>query len=58
MDMLGRADRVVVGKDTTTIITDSSAKDALVKRIAQIKVIALLCVLTMQLDSLFCLNLG
>lgn len=39
MDMLGRADRVVVGKDSTTIITDSSAKDALVKRIAQIKVL-------------------
>mmetsp|Transcript_29323 Transcript_29323/g.40302 ORF Transcript_29323/g.40302 Transcript_29323/m.40302 type:complete len:576 (+) Transcript_29323:49-1776(+) len=37
LDMLGRADRVVVGKDTSTIITDSSTKDALVKRIAQIR---------------------
>lgn len=37
MDMLGRADRIVVGKDATTIITDSSNKDALVKRIAQIR---------------------
>jgi chaperonin GroEL len=37
LDMLGRADRIVVGKDSTTIITDSSNKDALVKRIAQIR---------------------
>lgn len=37
MDMLGRADRIVVGKDTSTIITDSSTKDALLKRIAQIR---------------------
>jgi chaperonin GroEL len=37
MDMLGRADRIVVGKDTSTIITDSSASDALAKRIAQIR---------------------
>ena len=35
--MLGRADRIVVGKDTSTIITDSSTKDALLKRIAQIR---------------------
>lgn len=37
LDMLGRADRIVVGKDTSTIITDSSTKDALMKRIAQIR---------------------
>ena len=37
LDMLGYADRVVVGKDTTTIVTDSANKDALLKRIAQIK---------------------
>jgi chaperonin GroEL len=37
LDMLGKADRIVVGKDSTTIITDSSNKDALVKRIAQIR---------------------
>lgn len=37
LDMLGRADRIVVGKDTTTIITDSSTKEALIKRIAQIR---------------------
>lgn len=36
-DMLGRADRVVVGKDTTTIVTDSSNSDNLQKRINQIK---------------------
>ena len=37
LDMLGKADRVVVGKDTTTIITDSSNTEALAKRIAQIR---------------------
>lgn len=37
LDMLGRADRIVVGKETTTIITDSANKDALMKRIAQIR---------------------
>eukprot|EP00600_Ochromonadales_sp_CCMP1393_P013471 CAMPEP_0175013360 /NCGR_PEP_ID=MMETSP0005-20121125/9867_1 /TAXON_ID=420556 /ORGANISM="Ochromonas sp., Strain CCMP1393" /LENGTH=571 /DNA_ID=CAMNT_0016269791 /DNA_START=87 /DNA_END=1802 /DNA_ORIENTATION=+ len=37
MDMLGSAERVVVGKDDTTIITDSSNNDALAKRIAQIR---------------------
>jgi chaperonin GroEL len=37
VDMLGRADRVVVGKDATTIVTDSTNKDAIVKRIAQIR---------------------
>jgi len=37
LDMLGRADRVVVGKDTTTIVTDSSNKDNIIKRIAQIR---------------------
>jgi len=36
-DMLGRCDRVVVGKDTTTIVTDSANSENLVKRIAQIK---------------------
>jgi len=37
LDMLGRADRIVVGKDTTTIVTDSSNKDSIQKRIAQIR---------------------
>jgi chaperonin GroEL len=37
VDMLGRADRVVVGKDSTTIVTDDANKDALAKRIAQIR---------------------
>lgn len=37
IDMLGFADRVVVGKDTTTIVTDDSRRDALLKRIAQIR---------------------
>lgn len=37
LDMLGRADRIVVGKDSTTIITDSSNSEALTKRIAQIR---------------------
>lgn len=37
LDMLGRADRIVVGKDTSTIITDESHKDALLKRIQQIR---------------------
>ena len=37
LDMLGRADRIVVSKDTTTIITDSSRKDALAQRITQIR---------------------
>lgn len=37
MDMLGKADRVVVGKDTTTVITDSANAEALEKRIAQIR---------------------
>jgi len=36
-DMLGKADRIVVGKDTTTIVTSDAHKDALVKRIAQIR---------------------
>jgi chaperonin GroEL len=36
-DMLGKADRVVVGKDATTIVADSENKDALVKRIQQIR---------------------
>lgn len=35
--MLGRADRVVVSKDTTTVLTDSSHKEALAERIAQIR---------------------
>ena len=37
IDMLGRADRVVVGKDATTIVTGSDNKDAIEKRIVQIK---------------------
>jgi chaperonin GroEL len=37
IDMLGRADRVVVGKDSTTIVTDDTNKEALQKRIAQIR---------------------
>lgn len=37
-DMLGSADRVVVGKETTTIITGDGNNDALAKRIAQIRV--------------------
>lgn len=37
VDMLGRADRIVVGKETTTIVTSDANKDALLKRIAQIR---------------------
>jgi len=37
LDMLGKADRVVVGKDTTTVITDAANTEALNKRIAQIR---------------------
>ena len=37
LDMLGRADKVVVGKDATTIVTDASQKEDIEKRIAQIK---------------------
>lgn len=37
MDMLGHADRIVVGKDTSTIVADSSTQEALLKRIAQIR---------------------
>jgi chaperonin GroEL len=37
LDMLGKADRIVVGKDSTTIVTNADNKDALVKRIAQIR---------------------
>jgi chaperonin GroEL len=37
LDMLGRADRVVVGKDQTTIVTGSDHKDAIEKRISQIR---------------------
>jgi chaperonin GroEL len=36
-DMLGRADRIVVGKDQTTIVVDSANKDAIEKRILQIR---------------------
>lgn len=36
-EMLGTADRVVVNKDSTTIITSPHFKDALMERIAQIK---------------------
>ncbi|RYG66984.1 molecular chaperone GroEL, partial [archaeon] len=37
LDMLGRADRIVVSKDSSTIITDSSRREDLLKRIAQIR---------------------
>jgi chaperonin GroEL len=37
VDMLGRADRIVVSKDSTTIVTDSSNSEALKQRIAQIR---------------------
>lgn len=37
MDMLGSADRVVVGKDSTTLITNSDHTEGLQKRIAQIR---------------------
>jgi chaperonin GroEL len=37
LDMLGKVDRVVVGKDQTTLVTDSSTSEALEKRIAQIR---------------------
>jgi len=37
LDMLGKADRIVVGKDSTTIVTNADNKDNLVKRIAQIR---------------------
>jgi chaperonin GroEL len=36
-DMLGRADRIVVGKDQTTIVTDANNKEAIAKRILQIR---------------------
>jgi chaperonin GroEL len=36
-DMLGRCDRVVVGKDQTTIVADSENQEALLKRITQIR---------------------
>jgi chaperonin GroEL len=36
-DMLGRCDRIVVGKDQTTIVTSDDHKDALAKRIIQIR---------------------
>lgn len=37
VDMLGRADRIVVGKDTTTIVTNKDNSDNIAKRIAQIR---------------------
>jgi len=37
LDMLGRAERVVVGKDVSTIVTDASNKEAIEKRISQIR---------------------
>eukprot|EP01041_Mallomonas_annulata_P008121 gene8121-16665_t len=37
VDMLGRADRIVVGKDQTTIVTDKENADAIAKRILQIR---------------------
>jgi len=37
VDMLGRADRIVVGKDTTTIVTNKDNSENIAKRIAQIR---------------------
>jgi len=37
VDMLGKADRIVVGKDATTIVTDKNNADAIAKRIVQIR---------------------
>jgi chaperonin GroEL len=37
VDMLGRADRIVVGKDATTIVTGDANKEAIAKRIIQIR---------------------
>ena len=37
LDMLGRAERIVVGKESTTLITDQTHADALARRIAQIR---------------------
>ena len=37
LDMLGRADRIVVTKDQTTIVTNSANSDSIAKRIAQIR---------------------
>jgi chaperonin GroEL len=37
MDMLGTADRVVVAKELTTIVTDGKQEDAVEQRIAQIR---------------------
>jgi chaperonin GroEL len=37
LDMLGKCDRVVVGKDDTTIVTGDDNNDALAKRIEQIR---------------------
>lgn len=37
MDMLGTADRVVVAKELTTIVTDGKQEDAVAQRIAQIR---------------------
>jgi chaperonin GroEL len=37
LDMLGKADRIVVGKDSTTIVTGDDNSEAIQKRIAQIR---------------------
>ena len=37
LEMLGSAERVVVGKEGTTIVTDGKQTDAIAKRIAQIR---------------------
>ena len=37
MDMLGTADRVVIAKETTTIVTDGTQQDAIDARIAQLR---------------------
>mmetsp|Transcript_3524 Transcript_3524/g.7323 ORF Transcript_3524/g.7323 Transcript_3524/m.7323 type:complete len:582 (+) Transcript_3524:39-1784(+) len=38
LDMLGRADRIVVEKEATTIIPDSANNEALLQRIAEIRI--------------------
>lgn len=37
VDMLGSAERVVVGKELTTLVTDGKQQDAIAKRISQIR---------------------
>jgi hypothetical protein len=37
LEMLGTCERVVVGKESTTIVTDGQQSEAIAKRIAQIR---------------------